>query len=310
MLPVLHLNGYKIANPTVLARIPERELSALFEGYGWRPVLVTGGFDGEDPALVHQRFAAALDEALDEIREIQRRAREHDEELTRPRWPMLILRTPKGWTGPKEVDGKKTEDSWRSHQVPMPAVRDSQAHLRQLEEWLRSYRPEELFDDDGRLVPELAALAPAGERRMSANPHANGGALMRDLVLPDFRDYAVEVSSPRDEHERGDTRARRLPARRHRCETRTTSGSSARTRRRSNRLGDVFDGHRPDVARRDEAGRRTALAPMDGSWRSSPSTSAKGGSRAISSPVGTDSSTATRRSSTSSTRCSTSTPSG
>ena len=195
VLPVLHLNGFKIANPTVLARIPERELVALFEGYGWRPILVSGGFDGEDPAHVHQRLAAALDEALDEIREIQRAARE-DGVASRPTWPMLILRTPKGWTGPKEVDGKKTEGSWRSHQVPMAAVRENPAHVRVLEDWLRSYRPEELFDDDGRLVPELAALAPVGERRMSANPHANGGALLRDLVLPDFRDYAVEVDAP------------------------------------------------------------------------------------------------------------------
>ena len=195
VLPVLHLNGFKIANPTVLARIPEAELVALFEGYGWRPLLVTGGFDGEDPAHVHRRLAAALDEALDEIREIQRAARE-DGVASRPTWPMLILRTPKGWTGPKEVDGKQTEGTWRSHQVPMAAVRDNPAHVRVLEDWLRSYRPEELFDDDGRLVPELAALAPAGERRMSANPHANGGALLRDLVLPDFRDYAVDVASP------------------------------------------------------------------------------------------------------------------
>ncbi len=195
VLPVLHLNGYKIANPTVLARIPERELLALFEGYGWRPIIVAGGLDGEDPTLVHQRLATALDEALDEIREIQRAAR-GGEEISRPAWPMLILRTPKGWTGPKEVDGKKTEGSWRSHQVPMASVRDSAAHVRQLEEWLKSYRPEELFDDEGRLVPELAALAPQGERRMSANPHANGGALIRDLVLPDFRDYAVAVESP------------------------------------------------------------------------------------------------------------------
>ncbi len=195
VLPVLHLNGYKIANPTVLARIPERELISLFEGYGWRPILVTGGFDGEDPARIHQRLAAALDEALDEIREIQRAARQSDE-VSRPAWPMLILCTPKGWTGPKVVDGKKTEDSWRSHQVPMASGRDSPAHVRQLEEWLKSYRPQELFDEGGRLVPELRALAPEGERRMSANPHTNGGALMRDLVLPDFRDYAVEVKSP------------------------------------------------------------------------------------------------------------------
>jgi xylulose-5-phosphate/fructose-6-phosphate phosphoketolase len=195
VLPVLHLNGFKIANPAVLARIPEHELVSLFEGYGWRPIIVSGGFDGEDAALVHERLAAALDDALDEVREIQRAARE-DGETLRPVWPMLILRTPKGWTGPKSVDGKKTEGSWRSHQVPMASVRDSDAHLRQLEDWLRSYRPEELFDEEGRLVPELRALAPVGARRMSANPHANGGALMRDLVLPDFRDYAVEVKSP------------------------------------------------------------------------------------------------------------------
>jgi xylulose-5-phosphate/fructose-6-phosphate phosphoketolase len=195
VLPVLHLNGFKIANPTVLARIPERELVALFEGYGWRPIVVSGGFDGEDPAHVHRRLAAALDEALDEIGEIQAAARGGGE-VTRPTWPMLILRTPKGWTGPKEVDGKRTEGSWRSHQVPMAAVRENPAHVRVLEAWLRSYRPEELFDEDGRLMPELAALPPEGERRMSANPHANGGALLRELVLPDFREYAVEVAAP------------------------------------------------------------------------------------------------------------------
>ena len=195
VLPVLHLNGYKIANPTVLARIPEQELVALFEGYGWRPLLVSGGFDGEDPAHVHQRLAAALDQALDGIHEIPA-CGQGERRPSRPAWPMLILRTPKGWTGPKEVDGRKTEDSWRSHQVPMAAVRDSDAHVRQLEAWLQSYRPQELFDVDGRLVPELRALPPEGERRMSANPHANGGGLMHDLVLPDFRDYAVEVESP------------------------------------------------------------------------------------------------------------------
>ena len=195
VLPILHLNGFKIANPTVLARIPEPDLVALFEGYGWRPILVTGGFDREDPAHVHQRLAAALDDALDEIRELQRRARE-DGVVSGCRWPMLVLRTPKGWTGPEEVDGHRTVDSWRSHQVPMAAVRDTPAHLRQLEEWLRSYRPDELFDEQGRLVPELAALPPEGDRRMSANPHANGGALLRDLVLPDFRDYAVDVAAP------------------------------------------------------------------------------------------------------------------
>jgi xylulose-5-phosphate/fructose-6-phosphate phosphoketolase len=195
VLPILHLNGYKIANPTVLARIPEDELVALLEGCGYRPILVTGGFDGEPAEHVHQRLAATLDEALDEIAAIQRRARDGEDE-GRPRWPMIVLRTPKGWTGPRELDGMPVEDSWRSHQVPMTDVRDNPAHLEVLEDWLRSYRPEELFDDRGTLVPDLAALAPRGERRMSANPHANGGLLLRDLVLPDFRAYAVEVDEP------------------------------------------------------------------------------------------------------------------
>jgi len=195
VLPILHLNGYKIANPTVLARIPERELVSLFEGYGYRPLLVSGGFDGEDPAAVHQRFAAALDEALDGIAAIQRAAREGGA-TQRPRWPMIVLRTPKGWTGPKEVDGLPVEGTWRSHQVPMSDVRENPDHLRVLDEWLRSYRAEELFDDGGSLVPELAAAAPEGDRRMSANPNANGGEVLRDLVLPDFRDYAVPVDRP------------------------------------------------------------------------------------------------------------------
>jgi xylulose-5-phosphate/fructose-6-phosphate phosphoketolase len=191
VLPVLHLNGYKIANPTVLARIPQTELVSLLEGYGWRPIVVAG----DEPMRVHQAFAAALDEALDEIAEIQRAARE-DGVTERPQWPMLVLRTPKGWTGPKEVDGLPVEGTWRAHQVPVTDVRDNPDHLRILEDWLRSYRPEELFDDAGRPVPELVELPPRGERRMSANPNANGGELLRDLVLPDFRDYAVEVAAP------------------------------------------------------------------------------------------------------------------
>ncbi len=195
VLPILHLNGYKIANPTVLARIPEDELVALFEGYGWEPVLVTGGFGGEDPVSVHERFAEALARVLDSIEEIHRRAREEGDR-TRPRWPMLVLRTPKGWTGPREVDGVPVEGTWRSHQVPLAGVRESPDHLRRLEGWLRSYRPEELFDEEGRVRPEIAEQAPHGDRRMSANPHANGGELLRDLILPDFRDYAVDVPSP------------------------------------------------------------------------------------------------------------------
>ena len=196
VLPILHLNGYKIANPTLLARIPEHELVALLEGYGHRPILVTGGFGGEEPAAVHQRFAAALDAALAEIAAIQTRARETGAEPRRPRWPMIVLRTPKGWTGPKEVDGLPVENSWRSHQVPMTDVRDNPEHLQVLEDWMRSYEPEELFDEDGALVRDLADLPPKGERRMSATPYANGGVLLRELVLPDFRNYAVEVKSP------------------------------------------------------------------------------------------------------------------
>ena len=195
VLPVLHLNGYKIAGPTVLARIPVDELLALFEGYGWEPLVVTGGFDGEDPAEVHRRLAVVLDEALDRIAEIRERAKSEDA-VERPRWPMLVLRTPKGWTGPKTVDGVPVEGTWRAHQVPLAEVRENPAHLRQLEEWLHSYRPEELFDERGRLVAELRELAPTGRRRMSASPHANGGELLRDLVLPDFREYAVDVPQP------------------------------------------------------------------------------------------------------------------
>jgi xylulose-5-phosphate/fructose-6-phosphate phosphoketolase len=195
VLPILHLNGYKIANPTVLARIPEDELVSLLEGYGYRPLLVTGGFDGEPTEAVHQRLAATLDEALDDIAAIQRRARDGEDE-GRPRWPMIVLRTPKGWTGPRELDGVPVEGSWRSHQVPMTDVRENPAHLEVLEDWLQSYRPNELFDERGTLVPDLAALAPRGERRMSASPHANGGLLLRDLILPDFRAYAVEVAEP------------------------------------------------------------------------------------------------------------------
>ena len=189
VLPILHLNGYKIANPTILARIPRRELAALFEGYGYTPIFV----EAEDPAIAHQIMAAALDQALDQIAAIRRDARS-GKLHTRPPWPMIVLRTPKGWTGPKTVDGLKTEGSWRSHQVPFTLEKPE--HLPLLEAWMRSYRPEELFDAGGRLRPEIAALAPSGTRRMSANPHANGGALKQPLRLPDFADYAVPVERP------------------------------------------------------------------------------------------------------------------
>jgi xylulose-5-phosphate/fructose-6-phosphate phosphoketolase len=191
VLPVLHLNGYKIANPTVLARIPESELRSLLEGYGYAPRFVSG----EEPAAMHRLMAATLGEVAEEIAEIQRRARE-DRVRERPAWPMIVLRTPKGWTGPKEVDGLPAEGSFRSHQVPLADVAGNPAHLAQLEQWLASYRPGELFDEHGALREELAALAPRGERRMGANPHANGGLLLHDLDLPDFRDFAVEVPSP------------------------------------------------------------------------------------------------------------------
>ncbi len=191
VLPILHLNGYKIAGPTVLARIPEEELTDLLHGYGYEPYFVSGS----DPALMHIAMGDALDTAVDQIFEIQSRART-EEIRERARWPMIVLRSPKGWTGPRTVDGRPTEGSFRSHQVPLAGLAEQPAHLSMLEEWLRSYRPDELFDETGALIPELAALAPRGTRRMGANPHANGGVLLRDLVLPDYRRYAVSVDTP------------------------------------------------------------------------------------------------------------------
>ncbi len=190
VLPILHLNGYKIASPTVLARISREELSSLFAGYGYQPYFV----EGDEPDVMHPLMAATVDAVIAEIRDIQRKAREGSA-VGRPLWPMIILRSPKGWTGPKEVDGKKSEGSWCSHQVPFSDMENPE-HVRLLESWMKSYRPEELFDGKGTLKPELAALAPTGVRRMGANPHANGGVLLRDLRLPDFRDYAVAVDSP------------------------------------------------------------------------------------------------------------------
>jgi xylulose-5-phosphate/fructose-6-phosphate phosphoketolase len=191
VLPVLHLNGYKIANPTFLARIPDEELVALLEGYGHRVHLVAGS----EPSAMHEQMATTLDTVVEEIGAIQRAARETTAAY-RPRWPMIVLRSPKGWTGPKEVDGVPIEGTFRSHQVPLAEVRTNPEHLAMLEAWMRSYRPAELFDDTGALVDELAQLAPRSHRRMSANPHANGGLLLRDLELPDFRDHAVAVPSP------------------------------------------------------------------------------------------------------------------
>ena len=191
VLPILHLNGYKIAGPTVLARIDEAELTALMRGYGYEPHYVSG----DEPTAMHESMAATLDTVLDEIERIQADARSHTN-AERPRWPMIVLRSPKGWTGPAMVDGKPTEGSWRSHQVPLAALAENPGHLAQLETWMKSYRPEELFDDSGALVEELAALPPRGTRRMSANPHANGGLLLKDLAMPDFRDYAVPVTAP------------------------------------------------------------------------------------------------------------------
>jgi xylulose-5-phosphate/fructose-6-phosphate phosphoketolase len=203
VLPILHLNGYKIANPTILARIEPEELDQFLRGNGWTPYYV----EGHEPALMHEAMAAALDQAVEEIKRIQHEARVNGNTM-RPRWPMIVLKSPKGWTGPKWVDGLQIEGTFRAHQVPLSDPATHPEHLKLLEEWLRSYRPDELFDEQGKLKPELAELAPQGNRRMGANPHANGGILLHDLVMPDFRKYAVKVPSPgsvqaADAHELG-----------------------------------------------------------------------------------------------------------
>lgn len=194
VLPILHLNGYKIANPAILARVPESELVSLMEGYGYKPYFV----EGHEPEAMHQKMAQTLEQVIAEIKAIQTKARQQKDASTveRPTWPMIVLRSPKGWTGPKEVDGLPTEDNFRSHQVPLANTRKNEKHRLQLEEWLKSYHAEELFDQDGKLIEELAALAPRGERRMGANPHANGGILLKDLILPNFRDYALKFDKP------------------------------------------------------------------------------------------------------------------
>ena len=191
VLPILNLNGYKIANPTILSRISSEELESLFRGYGYTPYVVAG----EEPEIMHQKMAATIEECINQIRSIQQEARSTGV-AKRPRWPMIILRTPKGWTGPKEVDGHKVEGFWRAHQVPMGKMHSNPEHLKMLEEWMKGYKPEELFDDNGKLIPELKELAPEGHRRMSDNPIANGGMVRHDLRMPDFRDFAVEVAQP------------------------------------------------------------------------------------------------------------------
>jgi xylulose-5-phosphate/fructose-6-phosphate phosphoketolase len=191
VLPILHLNGYKINNPTLLSRISHEELENLFKGYGWTPYFV----EGDEPEVMHQKMAATMEDCVLEIRRIQQKARSSGKPQ-RPRWPMIVLRSPKGWTGPKEVDGKKIEGFWRAHQVPLSGMRENPAHLKQLEKWLRSYRPQELFDKNGRLIEQLKALSPKGSRRMSASPHANGGLIRRPLRMPDFKDYAINVEKP------------------------------------------------------------------------------------------------------------------
>ncbi len=203
VLPILHLNGYKIANPTVFARIEPEELEQFFRGCGWTPYFV----EGDEPALMHEAMATILDTVIEQIKNIQHDARINGN-LTRPRWPMIVLKSPKGWTGPKVVDGLQIEGTFRAHQIPLAVDAEHPEHLPMLEDWMKSYRPEELFDAQGRLKPELAELAPKGERRMGANPHANGGMLLRDLIMPDFRDYAVKVPAPgavtaADTHELG-----------------------------------------------------------------------------------------------------------
>jgi xylulose-5-phosphate/fructose-6-phosphate phosphoketolase len=283
VLPILNLNGYKIANPTVLSRISHEELEALFVGYGYTPYFV----EGHEPAAMHQRMAAVLEETIGQIQARQQEARRSGK-ACRPRWPMIVLRSPKGWTGPKEIKGRKVEGSWRSHQVPFADVRGNPAHLKLLADWMRSYKPEELFDGNGSLVPALKALAPRGKRRMSANPHANGGLLRRELKLPDFRKYAVEVPA-RGTVAHENTRPLGEYLRDVLKENPTNFRVFGPDETASNRLQAVY-----------EATKKTWMAdllPED----------ADGGDC---SPDGTPSSTPTRPSPTSSTPCSTSTPSG
>ena len=228
VLPILHLNGYKIANPTVLARISDDDLRALLTGYGHEVHIVAGS----EPRAVHEQLSETLDSVTTRIREIQHDARSRTTPPELPRWPMIVLRTPKGWTGPRVVDGEPVEGTWRAHQVPLAGLATNPEHLAQLEAWMRSYRPEELFDERGAVRSEITALAPDGDRRMGANPHANGGRLLRDLDLPDFREYGVDVPTPGAEPVEATPRARWLAARRDARRTTIASASWAPTRPR------------------------------------------------------------------------------
>ena len=306
VLPILHLNGFKISNPTVLARIEGEELEHFFRGCGWTPYFV----EGDEPGAMQSSWRPRLTVPSRSIRRIQHDARTK-KDMTRPRWPMIVLRSPKGWTGPKEVDGLKVEGTFRAHQVPLLVDAEHPDHVAQLESWMRSYRPEELFDERGGSKPELAELAPIGKRRMGANPHANGGILLRDLRMPDFHEHALHVPSPGAVV--GQTRrARGIPARCDRAEPGAPKLPRLRPRRdalepaRRGLRSDPSSVGRPGPPRTTSSWRRRAAC-----WtRCSASTSARAGSRATCSPVDTASSTAMRLSSGSSTRCSASTPSG
>ena len=308
VIPILHLNGYKIAGPTVLARIPQRRAGGAVARLRLQTLLRDRDMIPE-PCI--RLMAATLETVVAEIQAIQKDARENGF-TARPEWPMIVLESPKGWTGPKIVDGVQIEGTFRAHQVPIADMSTKPEHVKMLEEWMRSYRPEELFDDNGKFMPELAELAPKGTRRMGANPHANGGLLLRDLRMPDFRSYAVDVPTPGTGHRRSHARARKNAARCHEAErtASTISWSSAPMKPASNRLDALFE-----VTNRDFHGEHFSpptitSRPTAASWKFSASTCARAGSKAICSPAATASSPATKPSSTSSTPCSISTPNG
>ncbi len=263
VLPILHLNGYKIANPTVLARLSDEELTHFFTGHGWKPYFV----EGHEPEAMHQLMAGTLDAVVAEIRSIQDKARRGGDQ-SMPAWPMIVLRSPKGWTGPKVVDGKQIEGTWRAHQVPVADLQTKPEHIKVLEDWMRSYRPEELFDENGKFIPEFAELAPKGERRMGANPHANGGLLLRDLVMPDFRKYAVEVSKPGTQNSGSDARARYFFARRNEVECRFEELPGVWPGRNCFQpAGRALRSHRQGVDGENAAGGRASLHKTAVSWR-------------------------------------------